>query len=180
MTSIETARLILRPFVLEDVDALHAAVYGDPDAMRFIPPGFPRPLEKTRSVVEFFIDQAERNGYSAWAMTLKDSSELIGQCGLGWLPEIKQTEVLYALGKAHWGKGFATEGAQASLRYGFSTVGLGKIVALAHVDNIASQRVMQKLGMTYRRTIELWSMKLKMFAIPRDKFRTGDSPYRLR
>ncbi len=175
--TLETARLMLRPFTEEDAEALHAAVYGDADVMRYMPGGIPRTLAQTQNVVDFFISHWTLNGYGAWAVIQKSDQRFIGQCGLNFVAELQDVEVLYALAKDTWGQGLATEAAHASMRYGFNKLALGKIIALAAKDNKASRRVMEKLGMTYRREVKLWKMKLAQYVLPRTEFYAGDVVY---
>ncbi len=177
MIAIRTARLLLRPFSPQDAPALHAAVFGDDEAMRYMPPGSAIPLARVQSALEFHLSQWQERGYGVWAVTDPDSGLLMGQCGLSYLPELKRTEVLYALGRAHWGKGYATEAARAAVRYGFGEPGLTRIIALAAPENAASIGVMKKLGMAYRRDVKLWGMKLSMYAVPRDRWRDDGSPF---
>jgi hypothetical protein len=73
----------------------------------------------------------------------------IGHCGLKYWPDSSDVEVLYALDKRYWGRGLATEGARASRRYGFAELQLDRTLAAALVDNHASRRVLEKLGMQY-------------------------------
>ncbi len=148
--------------------------------MQYLPPGVPVSLERAQSVVAYFMSQRQQHGYGPWAVIEQASGALIGQCGLNFLPELGEVEVLYALAKPHWGRGLATEGAHAAARYGFEELGLREIVALAAVDNLASQRVMDKLGMKYRRTLKLWKMRLKLYSVRREHFTTGDAPYLVR
>ena len=76
-----------------------------------------------------------------------------------YVPEFGETEVLWALHPDAWGKGYATEVARASLDYGFDTLGLGLIFAIALPDNVASQAVMKRIGLTYRRRVEYRGFK---------------------
>jgi ribosomal-protein-alanine N-acetyltransferase len=175
--TLETERLLLRPFTEDDAEALHEAVYSNADVMRYMPGGIPRTLSQTQNVVDFFINHWELNGYGAWAVIQKSDQRFIGQCGLGFVSELQDVEVLYALAKDTWGHGLATEAAHASLRYGFSELQPGKIIALAAKENKASRRVMEKLGMTYRREVKLWKMKLAQYVLPRVEFYAGDVVY---
>ena len=81
-------------------------------------------------------------------------SRLIGHGGLNYVPEFAQTEVLWALHPDAWSQGYATEMARAALGYGFDTLGLKLIFAITLPDNHASQAVMKRLGLTYRRRVE--------------------------
>jgi RimJ/RimL family protein N-acetyltransferase len=88
-----------------------------------------------------------------WAAEEKADGALIGRIGLlyykDW-PEGDKTEVAWLLERSYWGRGLATEGALASLRYGFEKLGLERIISIALPRNIASRRVMEKAGLTFR------------------------------
>ena len=86
--------------------------------------------------------------------------EIIGWAGLQYLPELNETEVGFLLDRPFWGKGYATDAALASLRFGFGQCNLDHIIALVHPDNLASRRVIEKCGMRYVQTISLWDMEL--------------------
>jgi RimJ/RimL family protein N-acetyltransferase len=91
----------------------------------------------------------------------KERNILVGHGGLIYAPrsdEGKATdvEIAYAFGKAYWGRGYATEVATGSLKFGFEEIGLEKIIAVAFPANVPSQRVMQKIGMTYKGLTSLY------------------------
>ena len=96
------------------------------------------------------IRHERENGFGLWAVELKESGELIGDCGLflvqGTGPEV---EVAYHFGKPWWGQGIATEAASACLHFGFKECGLDEIIAICFPEHIASRRVMEKSGMRY-------------------------------
>ena len=91
----------------------------------------------------------------------------MGHCGLRFLDEIGETELYYALGKPHWGRGFATEAAGAAMRFGFDRAGLSRIVAYAVPENRASTHVMEKLGMTYEEEASIFGLACVRYAIER-------------
>jgi RimJ/RimL family protein N-acetyltransferase len=147
---IETKRLVIRSFTPQDAPALHERVFGDPEAMRFIPRGASPSVERTRGSIERFIAHERQNGFALWAVELKEIGELIGDAGLylveGTGPEV---EVAYHFGKEWWGQGYATEAAKASIQFGFRECGLTEIIAICFPEHIASRRVMEKAGMKF-------------------------------
>ena len=172
--TIETDRLLLRPFTLDDAEALHTAVYSDPDAMQFLPGGVPRTLKQTERVIAYYIDHWKQRGYGVWAMVHAEDEKLIGQAGLNFIEEINQTEVLYAIAKPYWAQGIATEAARAVCRYAYrSDVGITKVAALVDPENTYSKKVIEKLGMEYRRDLKLWRMKLQMYVSTPLTFQSG-------
>ncbi len=165
--TIKTARLTLRGFAPDDVDRL-AAILGDPEVMRYMPGGKPWSREKSEAIWQNILDHWEQYGFGWWAVVCNADAELIGWCGLTYLDELSETEVAYLLDKPYWGRGFATQAARASLNYGFEQRNLDRIIALAHIENGASRRVMEKIGMAYEKEIHLWGLDLAQYGIARD------------
>ena len=83
---------------------------------------------------------------------------MLGWNGLQYLPDTEEVEVGYLLSRRHWGQGLATEGAQAALRFGVETLRLGSIVGIVHPENIASQRVLAKAGLTFINEADYFGM----------------------
>lgn len=166
--TIETERLILRLLTPDDLETYHAAVAGDPDVMRYLPGGVPRPIERTAQSIAGFAQAWQDIGVSGLGVVVKADNRVIGQCGLWRLPDGETVEVFYAIGKAYWGQGLVTEAARAMLAYGFTEARLDRIIALAWPDNTASQRVMQKLGMKHEgTTTQFYDDELVLYALDR-------------
>jgi ribosomal-protein-alanine N-acetyltransferase len=178
--TIETARLILRPFKPDDLDNYHALIYSDPDVTRYLPGGKPRPKERTQATLEFAVQHGEKHGFTLWALIRKADQQFIGHCGLVYLQNTSDVELAYAIGKAFWGQGYTSEAAHASLRYGFETARLDQIIALAYPANMASQRVMQKCGMTYQGITDQYrNLTGVLYRLTREEFVPGDLAYTL-
>ncbi len=180
MATIETARLVLRRLQPSDMDDYYQAIYGDPDVMRTLPAQ--RPLSRAEfaaRIPTLMIDHWTRHGFGPWAVIHKADDQFIGHCGLRYWPESSEVEVLYALAKAYWGRGLATEGARASLRYGFAELRLDCIIAAAMVDNLASRRVLEKIGMHYEGDSTFAGLTVATYVIVRDNYRADNSPYHL-
>lgn len=142
---LETARLLLREWTLEDVDRF-AEIYADPEVMRFVGNYRPRNREETIARKMKSIRHYAEHGFGMWAVVEKSSGLVIGRAGLETLDD--DVEVAWLLDKPWWGKGLATEAARASVGYGFAVLELRRIVAAAIPENEASINVMRKLGMT--------------------------------
>jgi RimJ/RimL family protein N-acetyltransferase len=149
---VETERLVLRPFTLNDVEALEA-VLGDPVAMEF----YPAPL--TREGVEGWIrknlGRYEKDGCGLNAMVLKGSNEVIGDCGciVQLVEEREQIEVGYHVRRSLWGNGYATEAARACMDYAFHRLGAGRIISMIRPENLSSRRVAEKNGLVCEKVI---------------------------
>lgn len=152
-TTVITERLLLRTWRDSDIGQL-AAILGDAEVMRYMW-GKPQSVDESRAALGRRFDHWERHGFGFWAMELPETGELAGWVGLqyaDWLPELSsEVEVGWMLGRDHWGRGLATEGAAAALDAGFVELGLARIIGIHHPENVRSQRVMEKLGMRWAR-----------------------------
>jgi RimJ/RimL family protein N-acetyltransferase len=151
MTTLSTERLTLRPLAPADAEA-YAAVRFHPEVARWLPPASADPVEAVRATIERFAAGWRQRRYAPWGVFRE--GRLIGHGGLNYVPEFDQTEVLWALHPDAWGRGYATELARAALGYGFDVLGLDLIFAITLPDNHASQAVMKRLGLTYRRRVD--------------------------
>ena len=162
---VRTERLLLRAIQTEDVDPYYECLFADPDVMRFLPGGQPLPKERLDGLVERSHGHWGQHGYGVWVVCDGATGEIIGQCGLRYVEEVDETELLYAYARSQWGKGIATEGARAALDFGFDRTPLQRIVAYAVPENRASTRVMEKLGMRHEGEDHLWDLDLARYAI---------------
>ena len=176
MPEIETARLRLRPYTLDDLDRV-AVILSNPEVMKYSPKG---PIAKgkekqvTREILEYFIEHWEKYGFGVWAVVEKASRKLIGHCGLNCLPNSPDIEVIYRLDQNFWNQGFATEATKACLQYGFNSAKLYKIVAIASPQHIASRRVMEKVGFKYEKNARFYKLDMVYYAIAKDEWQPDD------
>jgi len=127
--SILTPNLTLRPLQVSDDETLHR-IYQTDGVLRYFPNPNPPPLEKIQRFLAGQQAHWEQYGYGNWGIIPNGEREIIGWAGLQFLPELNETEVGFLLDRPYWGKGFATQAALASLRFGFEHVGLTQIIAL--------------------------------------------------
>jgi RimJ/RimL family protein N-acetyltransferase len=167
---IETTRLRLRAFAPADFDAF-AAMRADPEVMRYIGTGEPQDRARSEAWLGKNEQRWRRNGFGMWAAEHKELGRVIGWCGLVFLDETPEVEVGYGFARDFWGRGLATEAARRSLRFGFEGMGLGRIVAIAQPENVASRRVMEKLGMRYERPAHYYGADVAYYSITRGEFR---------
>jgi len=144
---LQTERLSLRRFTLDDVDNV-LLISGDAEVMRYIGDGATDDREVAKNRLARFMSHYEKYpGLGYWVAEKISTREFIGWFALKYIPKTVEVEVGYLLLKSAWGHGFATEGAAALLAYGFDEIGLNRIVAVTHVENIASQNVIKKIGL---------------------------------
>lgn len=152
---LETDRLILRRLVLEDLDELYA-LYRDPEIRRYFPDGT-KTRDETQEELEWFMHgHPEHPELGLWATVHKETGKFIGRCGL--LPwEIDgrlETEIAYLLDKSFWHQGLATEAARGILKYAFEQLQVSRLICLMDPENIASQKVAARIGMTLERRVD--------------------------
>jgi len=145
---LETERLYLREFSIEDVQLL-IDLNADEEVTRYTGDGPVKDLEEVKRILTDIIFPQYKNNIGRWAVHLKSSNEFIGWCGLKDIQEDNEVDLGYRFFKKHWGKGYATESAKAVLEYGVNKLKLKNIIARAAKENTASIHVIKKLGMTY-------------------------------
>ncbi len=153
---IETDRLLIRPYTIEDMHFLESLV-SDPQVVRFIGNGKTRTKEGARLFFNWNLSHMREDQlFGLQVLVDKISSEPIGHAGL--IPQdvdgVTEIEVGYWIASAYWGMGFATEAAVAFRDIAFERLNEDRIIALIYPDNIASCRVAEKLGMHIWKEIE--------------------------
>jgi len=148
MGIIETPRLTLSRFKESDAHLIQQ-LNSDYDVVKYLHEPIIYTEEKALQVLMDIILPQYKMGIGRWAVYTKDGNEFIGWCGLKQRPEAQEIDLGYRFIKSSWGKGYATEAAKATLQYGHQNLKLEKIIAHANIDNIASQKVLEKIGMEY-------------------------------
>ena len=146
---LETERLRLRPWTLTEDDVAAAfRIYGDPEVMSMMGLPLDPDLAATRTGLTRIVGRyAEWPGMGLWAVKEVATGAIIGSAGIKPMDGGPEIEIGYHLARAAWGKGYATEVARALVDYGFSRLGLTRIVGVARPENQASRRVLQKAGL---------------------------------
>ena len=145
---IETERLLLRTFSERDASLIYE-LNLDPDVTRYTHDPVKDLAHATEILEKTIIPQYALYNHGRWAVHLKASLDFLGWCGLKYRAELNEIDLGFRFKKEFWGKGFATEAAYASIKYGFEKIGLQRIVGRAEIDNIGSLKVLKKCGMNY-------------------------------
>lgn len=149
-TTLTTPRLLLRQWRDDDADAF-AEFTADPEVMRYIHDGSTLDRAQTAERIGLWRRHWDEHGFGLYAVELRETGRLIGFTGLAvplFLPEVlPAVEIGWRLGRPYWGKGFATEAAQAVVDRAGPAFGLKRLVSIHITGNEASARVMTKLGM---------------------------------
>jgi RimJ/RimL family protein N-acetyltransferase len=161
---LETERLVLRRFTAADIDDLFE-LHNDPAVMRFLNGGKPTPRATVeRETLPAFLRSYERHpGFGVWVAEEKASGAFLGWFAFGATARSRpeEAELGYRLRRAAWGRGYATEGARALIRLGFTELGVQRVVASTYQDNLASRRVMKKAGLSLVRTYRMTTAELR-------------------
>ncbi len=145
---IETRRLILRRFTLEDANDMFNNWASDPEVTRFLTWLPHSSAEVTRSLLTKWISNYEDGGYFNWVMEYKETGKVIGNISVVKLHEdIEGADIGYCMSRMYWGQGLMTEALKGVMNYLFDVVGINRIAACHDVRNIRSGRVMDKAGM---------------------------------
>ena len=152
MKILETARLILRHFLPDDLDSLYA-LYSVPEVIRYIPDA-PRSYDEAKEELDWHMNGHPRHPeLGLWATIHKETGKFIGRCGLlPWTHDGQdEVEVAYLIAREYWGQGLGTEAARAVLKYGFEQLKLTRLVCLIDEENTASKQVAEKIGMRFEK-----------------------------
>jgi RimJ/RimL family protein N-acetyltransferase len=156
-------------FQESDFDA-YAALCADPDVMRYLGEGKPLSRAEAWRQMALLVGHWPLRGYGMWAVEERASGQLLGRIGC-WNPEgWPDFEVGWVLRRQSWGKGYATEGARAALRFAFQELGRAQVVSLIHPDNVASIRVAERLGESPIKTAELFGHQILVYGINRSEW----------
>lgn len=144
----ETPRLILRRFTEADAPLVFT-LNSDPAVLKYLHEPVLQDEAHALSIIRAIILPQYKNNLGRWAMQCKENNEFIGWCGLKHRPEIDEIDLGYRLKTGAWGNGYATEAALHTLNYAFDQLNLATITGRAHIENLASIRILEKIGMTF-------------------------------
>jgi RimJ/RimL family protein N-acetyltransferase len=148
-----------------DTDA-YAEMLADPEVMRFL--GKPLPRAEAWRNMALVIGHWQLRGYGFWGVEERASGELVGRVGC-WRPEgWPGFEIGWALRRAFWGRGYATEAARASLSYAFTALRQSRVISLIAPDNVNSRRVAERLGEKVEGECEIFGTRVLVYGIARE------------
>lgn len=159
--TIETPRLLLRPFTGDDLDDF-ATLHADPEVTQFV-----RPLDRGEAEERLRVDEREweERGHGLLAIADKGTGAFLGRTGLKHWPQFEETEVGWILRRDAWGHGYATEAARACVEWGFSRLELPYLTAMISPANTRSIPVAERLGFTPLREDELLGEPVVVYAL---------------
>ncbi|MFD4931638.1 GNAT family N-acetyltransferase [Peribacillus butanolivorans] len=149
LPTLETERLIMRKINMKDAEDMYAYA-SDSEVSRFVTWEPHRSLSDTKDYIQFVLQNYEDNKLAPWGIEYKDNGEFIGTIDfVSWHLNHQIAEIGYVLAPQYWGNGIITEAAKKVIEFGFENMNLVRIQARCFVDNLGSERVMQKSGMSF-------------------------------
>jgi RimJ/RimL family protein N-acetyltransferase len=167
LKNFETDRLLLRPMTHKDAEFI-LELLNDPSFIRNIGDRKVRTLDGAKTyIADGPVASYARNGFGLYLVTLKETGESMGMCGLIRRNTLKDVDIGYAFLPRYWSKGYAFEAASAMKQYAQETLGLKRLVAVVDPENLPSIHLLEKLGMTFERMVRLSGddIELKLFAM---------------
>jgi RimJ/RimL family protein N-acetyltransferase len=145
---LQTTRLILRRFTEAD-PLLRLQLNSNPEVLKYLHEPPLESEEQALHIIKTIILPQYQNDLGRWAIHLKTTDEFIGWCGLKYLADRNEIDLGYRLMQSFWGNGYAFEAAKHTLDYGFKQLHLKTIIGRAHIENIASLKILEKIGMQF-------------------------------
>ncbi len=177
--TLTTERLLLRPLCLADAEDVYAYAC-DPEVSRTTtwPPH--QSIDETREYIDWAFHRYALGTPEPFGIVLRETGRVIGACGLSPTWAHQRGEISYVLARPWWSRGLTTEAVRAVLGYGFEVLELNRIEARCMVENLASERVMQKVGMSFegvlreREVCKGELISLKLYAMLRREWGAGE------
>lgn len=167
--TLTSDRLHLRKYSPDDLETF-ISILSNPNTIKYLPSNEPWPRAKVEKWLLGSRAHWVKEGFGWWILEHKIDERAIGWCGLQKLESTGEVEVLYLLAEEYWGQGLATEGAKLSIEYGFNSVGLDEIIGLVLEGNLASIRVLEKAGLSFRERAEYFNLECLKYGIDKYKF----------
>jgi [ribosomal protein S5]-alanine N-acetyltransferase len=168
--ALETERLVLHPLSEADLDALHR-ISNDLLVRRYLWDGEPVSIVTIEVIFAQSVREFAEKGVGLFGIRLRGEEKLLGLCGFRSLENTVEIELAYELSPECWGRGLATEASRACLHYAFEKVGLERVVAGVEPQNVASIKVIEKLGMRYAGEIVPAQVGTPYFALSQKDYR---------
>jgi len=165
---IETARLVLRKPRMEDAPDIFTGYAQDPEVTRYMTWLSHKNVEETYQILERMLKFWEAGNAYSYAITLKDSGTITGMIAMH--PDEFKIAIGYVLARPHWGKGYVTEAARAVIDWALQQPSIYRVFATTDVENVASQRVLQKVGMQCEGILRRYAIHPNVSDEPRDGY----------
>jgi RimJ/RimL family protein N-acetyltransferase len=170
IVTLETERLILRPFQPSDLDA-YADICADPEVMRFIGDGRPMSRGDAWRQMAMFVGHWHLRGFGTWALEERASGQLVGRVGCHYPEGWPGFEIGWTLARAYWGMGLAHEAARAAVRHAFEALDRPHIISVINADNRRSIRLAERLGESFEWSDRIDGQQVVIYGLAREAWR---------
>ncbi len=178
---LETERLILRKMTLDDAKDMFEYA-SDPEVVKYTLWDNHKSVEDSREFLKMAIRKYDNHEVSEWGVVFKENNKFIGTCGYAWWrPVHNRAEIGYAISRKYWGKGLMTEAVKEVIKFGFDKMQLNRIEGTCFVGNIGSQRVLEKVRMTFEGILREQLLvkgiyrNLRLYSLLRREYYKGNS-----
>lgn len=149
---LQTERLLLRELNPDDAENFYK-LNLNPNVIKYTGNSAFKDIDEAKEFLENYQDY-KLNGFGRWAVIEKSTNEFLGWCGLKYDKNLDETDIGFRFFEEHWNKGLATESAKACIDYGFENLNLKTIIGRAISENIASIKVLEKIGLKFEREFD--------------------------
>lgn len=170
MITLDTERLVLRPFRAEDAEP-YAALCADPEVMRYLGDRGVLSREDAWRQLAMLVGHWQLRGFGMWAVEERVTGAFVGRVGLHFPEGWPDREVGWALTRAHWGKGYAFEAASAAIRHAFATLAWPRIISLIDARNDRSLRLATRLGERHEADVMVRGHQVRLYSLERGTWR---------
>ena len=146
---LKTERLLLRELNLDDAEKFYR-LNLNPNVIKYTGNSAFKDIDEAKEFLKNYQDY-KLNGFGRWTVIEKSTNKVLGWCGLKYDQNLDETDIGFRFFEEYWNKGFATESAKASINYGFETLKLKTIVGRAMSENLASIKVLEKIGLSFEK-----------------------------
>ena len=150
---LETDRLILREIHSDDAEAIFSCWMQDENVSRYMWWKASNDISEAKEFVEFELENLNNDKWDRWIIILKGINEIIGTCLIFFNNDEKHWDISYKLGKKFWGNGYVTEAMSTVIKYAVEVKKINEISTSYAIENLASGRVLQKLGFQFVKEI---------------------------
>ena len=149
---LQTERLLLRELNPDDAENFYK-LNLNPNVIKYTGNSAFKDIDEAKEFLENYQDY-KLNGFGRWAVIEKSTNEFLGWCGLKYDKNLDETDIGFRFFEEHWNKGLATESAKACINFGFENLNLKSIVGRAMSENIASIKVLEKIGLKFEKEFD--------------------------
>jgi ribosomal-protein-alanine N-acetyltransferase len=164
--TVETERLVLRVPVMEDAAAMLESYARDPEVTRYLTWKPLQSLEEAERAIRSRVEGWQKGVSFSWTILLKESGALVGTVSLR--PQGPRLNMGFLVARPYWGRGYTTEAARPVVEWALAQPGVYRVSAVCDTENLASARVLEKIGMQLEGTLRRWDTHPNISNVPRD------------